>query len=130
MQAHDALWPALKASLLPLLAPDDAPWAAAARRRLAATGAAAPPAAPLALRNFNQTMELLGQYSTKILQLQALDVEQTISNNLKVGGAPGPLASRWARPVTHPPARALPAAACSPTHPPPTHPCRPRWAWR
>ena len=77
MQAHDALWPALKVSLRPLLVAAEAPLAPAARRRLAA-------AAPLTLRNFNETLQLLGQYSAKMLQLQALDVEQTISNNLKV----------------------------------------------
>lgn len=65
-------------ALHPLLGGSDTP---AARRRLsaaAATGTGSP------FPSINQALDLLSKYSVKMLQLQALDVEQSISNTLKV----------------------------------------------
>lgn len=78
-QAHDALWPALKASLRPLLAQDED---GARRRRMLATAGAAAPALPFP--TLSEATTLVQQYGTKLLQLQALSAQQAFTNSVEV----------------------------------------------
>lgn len=72
VQAQDVLWPAVEASLHPVLGGDNA----VAKASSAATRSRS--------RSLNQAVALLSRYGAKMLQQQAWDVEQTISNSLKV----------------------------------------------
>lgn len=119
-QAHDALWPAVKASLQPLLAQDED----GARRRMLATAGAAAPALPLP--TLSEATTLVQQYGTKLLQLQALSAQQAFTNSVEVSHG------RCTPPPC--PSASFGVACCGErlTHPPcpaRNQPCRACWAW-
>ncbi|KAI7846304.1 hypothetical protein COHA_000141 [Chlorella ohadii] len=76
-KAHDALWPAIKASLQPLVSQDED---GQRRRVLAAAGAAAP---ALPFPTLTEASSLVQQYGSKLLQLQALSAQQAFANSVE-----------------------------------------------